>query len=97
MFIEGNYNIDTERGDLDLWGKHNKTAAKKIRILKIPINWIYKFVFKPEHTYTQHQDKIEQIPDIKADKNDVISTFRVHVCGELNSDNKIHVELKDLR
>ena len=97
MFIEGKYNIDNERGNLYIWGRHNKTAVKKIRILKIPINWVYRFVFKPEHSFIQHQDKINQIPEVKAGKNDEISTFRVHVSGELNSDNKIKVELKDLR
>lgn len=97
MFIEGDYNIETEYGNLYLWGRHNKTEAKKVRILKIPINWIYKFVFRPEHTIDQYKEKINQIPEIKAKKTDDVSTFRVYVSGEINSENKIKVELKDLR
>ncbi|MBR1424638.1 hypothetical protein IJ579_03655 [bacterium] len=97
MFIEGNYDIDTECGNLYIWGRHNKTEAKKIRILKIPINWIYKVVFRPEHSAAAYANKIRQIPEIKARKTDDVSTFRVYVSGELNSDNKLKVELKDLR
>ncbi len=97
MFIEGDYDIDTEYGNLFIWGKHNKTASKKIRILKIPINLIYRVVFRPEHTLEQYNDKIKQIPPIKTKITDDISTFRVYVSGDLNSDNKIKVELKDLR
>ncbi len=97
LFIEGDYNIDSGYGDLTMWGRHNKTAIKKIRILKIPINWIYNIIFSPEYAIGQYKNKIDQIPEIKADKHDTVSTFRVHVSGQLNSDNKVKVELKDLR
>ncbi len=97
FFIEGNYDIDNEYGDLALWGKRNKTEAKKIRIFKIPLNLIYKIVFKPEKTKDMYQDKIFQIPDIKIKIGDDISTFRVSVCGNLNNSNKLKVELKDIR
>ena len=100
MFIEGEYNIDSERGDLSVWGRRNKTEAKKIRIFKIPLNLIYRIVFRPEHTKEQYQDKINLIPEIKSKIGDDIALFRVSVSGELNSENdnnKLKIILKDLR
>ena len=97
MFIEGNYNIETESGDLSIWGRRNKTETKKVRILKIPLNLIYRVVFRPEKTKDLYQDKISLIPDIKTKGGDDVSTFRINVCGNLNSKDKLKVILKDIR
>ena len=97
MFIEGNYNIDTEGGDLNIWGRRNKTHAKGIRILKIPINLIYRVVFRPEKTKDMYQSKISLIPDIKTKMGDDVSTFRVSVSGNINSKDSLKIILKDLR
>ena len=97
LFIEGNYNIETESGDLSIWGRRNKTEAKKMRILKIPVNLLYRVVFRPERTKDLYQDKISQIPEIKTKIGDDVATFRVNVSGNINSKDKLKVILKDIR
>ena len=97
LFIEGDYNIDNEYGKLCLWGRRDKTEAKKIRIFKIPFNLIYRIVFRPEHSKDMYQDKIKLIPDIKTTIASDISLFRIFVSGNLNSSDKLKVEMKDLR
>lgn len=98
MFIEGDYNIDSESGNLFIWGQRNKTEAKNIRIFKIPINLIYRVVFRPERTKDMYEDKIKLIPEIKSKLGDDIATFRVYVSGKLNeTGSKLKVELKDIR
>lgn len=99
VLIEGVYSIDTQVGELCIWGKRNKTKAKKIRVFKIPLNLLYKIVFRPEHSMDLYQNKISQIPEIEASLGDEVAIFRVLVKGKLNSKNskdKI-IELKDLR
>ena len=78
-------------------GTTQQNCRKKIRILKIPINLLYKIAFRSEKTADQYADKIEQIPAIKANITDDVSTFRVYVSGNLNSDSKIKVELKNIK
>ena len=97
MFIEGDYNIDDECGNLNLWGRRDKAEAKKIRIFKIPFNLIYRIVFRPEHSKNMYQDKIKLIPDIKTSMASDISLFRIFVSGNLNASDKLKVEMKDLR
>ncbi len=96
MFIEGNYDISDQHADLYIWGRHNKTEEKKIKIFKIPLSLIYRLVFKIEHTKKLYEDKLAMIPPIKVRPADIESVFRVFICGDLNSDN-LKVILKDLR
>lgn len=96
LFIEGDYNIDSEQADICIWGRHNKTEEKKIRIFKIPLTFIYRLVFRVERTKDQYKDKLAQIPAIKVKPLDVESIFRVSVCGNLNKGN-VKIILKDLR
>ncbi len=95
MFVEGDYNIDTQTGNLCIWGKSNKSADKKVRIFKIPLNWIYHALFKVERSKDMYLDKIKLIPPIKAKPSEE-AIFRVYVNGNLNS-NDIKVQMKDLR
>lgn len=97
LYIEGNYNTDNENGDINIFGRRNKTQAKKIRIFKIPINLIYRIVFRPEHSKDIYDDKIQLIPQIKSSIMDEISIFRVSVQGNFNHSDKMKVTLKDLR
>ncbi len=94
-FIEGNYNIDTAIGDITMWGKHNKIAEKKIKILKLSLSLLYKIFFKVERSKTKFTNKIDQIPPINA-KPEELGIFRVNIKGNLNS-NKLDVTLKDIR
>ena len=97
MFIEGDYDINEEYGTINIWGRRNKSDAKGIKIFKIPLNLIYKFVFKPEHTKGIYKDKIKLIPDIKNEFGDDIAIFRIFAQGKPNVKNGLKVELKDLR
>ncbi len=94
-FIEGNYNIDTEIGNITMWGKHNKIAEKKIKILKLPLSLLYKIFFKVERSKTKFTKEIEQIPPINGTPEEV-GIFRVNIKGNLNA-NKLDVTLKDIR
>jgi len=95
MFIEGDYNIDSEIGKLSLWGRHNKIAEKKIRILKLPLSLLYKIFFKVERSKDKYIDKINKIPKIQAKPSEE-GLFRVNIDGNLNS-NDIKVILKDIK
>ena len=95
MFIEGKYNIDSQIGDLCIWGKHNKIAEKKIKIFRIPLSMLYRLIFRSEHTKDIYQDKIKMIPEIKA-KPSEMSIFTVNIVGDLNSNN-LNVKMKNLK
>lgn len=95
LFIEGNYNIEDEDSDLRMWGKYNKTARNKVKILFIPLSVIMKIVFKEEKTMHMYQNKIKKIPYIDAQNNE-IEFFRVEIRGNLNNNN-VKVELKSLK
>lgn len=95
MYIEGKYNIDSQVGDLCIWGKHNKVAEKKIKIFRIPLSMLYRLVFRSEHTKETYQDKIKMIPSIKATPSE-LSIFKVNVDGDLNSSN-LNVKLKNIK
>ena len=97
MFIEGDYNIENQCGKLNLWGKRNRTKTKSLRILKIPINIIYRIVFRPEHTHNQYADKIKLIPPVKSSIADDIDIFHVYACGDLNDTDNLKIIMKDIR
>ena len=97
LYFEGQYDIPTECGNLYVWGKRNKTHAKGVRIFKIPVNLIYRMMFKPEHTAGKYEDKIKLIPPINEGIADDIAVFRVHVLGFFNRKGGLKFELKDLR
>ena len=97
LYFEGMYNIPSECGNIYVWGKRNKTHAKGIRIFKIPVNLIYRVVFRPEHSVTQYENKIKLIPPINEGIADDISVFRVKVLGYFNRKGGLKLEFKDLR
>ena len=96
MFIEGDYDVDSEHADFCIWGRHNKTEEKKIRIFKIPLTLIYRVIFRVEKTKGAYKAKLAQIPPIKIKPMDIESIFKVSICGNLNEGN-VKVQLKDLR
>lgn len=94
LFLEGDYNIDSNEANLELWGKYNKTMQKKVKILFIPLSWITKILFRDEDTKSLYQNKINQVPDIVANPDEV-QAFRVKVNGNIN-DNNLKVQLKSI-
>lgn len=97
MFVEGNYNIESGLACLCIWGRHNKTAERKIKIFKIPLSFLYKIFFRVERTKNLYNDKITQIPPIKIGKAEIESLFRIFVKGDLSSGKNLTVIMKDLR
>ena len=95
MLIEGNYNIESEVGNLVIWGKRDKVSDKTIKIFKIPLGIIYKAVFRVEKSMDTYEDKVKQIPPINAPEYET-SVFRVNADGNLNS-NDIKLQFKDIR
>ena len=95
MYIEGSYNIDTQFGHLVIWGKRNKVSDRTIKIFKIPLGVLYKFIFKAEKSMDENEDKVKLIPPIKAEPYET-SVFRVNADGDLNSNN-IKLRFKDIR
>lgn len=94
LFIEGGYDIQYQYADLRLWGKYNKAAQKGVRVLFVPLSWVVKILFKPEHTKELYKNKIDIVPDVVANPDDV-QAFRVKVKGNINNNN-VSVELKSV-
>ncbi len=92
LLIEGCYDIDNRQADLNLYGKYNKTAEKKVKILFVPLSWIVNAIFRPEYTYDKYEQKLKEVPPIEADSGEE-HNFRVKFTGDLNGDD-INVEMK---
>lgn len=95
LFIEGNYDLDKEEGDVQIWGKYNKKAREKVKILFIPLSVIMRLVFKPEETKNIYKNKLDLVPEIQASEEET-EAFRVKMEGNINA-NDIKVELKSIK
>ena len=95
LFIEGNYNIEKENARIKMWGKYNKNAQKRIKILFIPLSVIMKIIFKPEPTMHIYKKQLNKIPCIQATENET-EFFRVKILGNLNN-NDLKVDLKSIQ
>ena len=94
LLVEGDYNFESQEADLRLFGKYNNNEMGRVKILFIPLPWIFKFVFKPENTLNQYKNKLKEVPPIVAKPNEQ-SAFRVKLDGNLNK-NDVKVELKSI-
>lgn len=94
-FLEGEYNMDTQAAEFYLWGKYNKNAQKGIKVLFLPLSVVTKIVLRPEKTKDLYMDKINKIPEIEANKNQ-LEIFKVKVQGNPNKASKLKYELKRL-
>lgn len=94
LLVEGDYIFESQKANLRLFGKYNNREMSRVKILFIPLPWIFKFVFKPENTLTQYKNKLKEVPPIVAAPNEQ-SAFRVKMLGNLNK-NDIKVELKSI-
>ncbi len=95
MFLEGNYEMEKQYADLQLFWHYSKDASKGIRIFGIPVSVILKVIFRPEHSKELYKSKLSQIPKIKADEKRS-TYYRVQLKGNLN-DNKTTIVLKEIR
>ena len=95
MFLEGNYEMEKQYADLQLFWHYSKDASKGIRVFGIPVSFILKVVFRPERSRELYQSKLSQIPKIKAD--DRHSTYyRIQLNGDINN-KKTTLILKEIR
>ena len=95
MYLEGNYEMEKQIADLQLFWKYNKDAPKGIRIFCVPLSLILKVVFRPENSRATYQPKLAKIPNIKAAEKNT-TYYRIHLNGDINN-NKIKIILKEIR
>ena len=95
VYLEGDYEMEKQYADLQLFWHYSKDAPKGIRIFGIPVSIILKVVFRPEHSKELYASKLRLIPKISAnDKNS--NYYRIHLKGDINNNNT-HLELKEIR
>ena len=95
MYLEGNYEMEKQLADLQLFWKYSKDAPKGIRIFGIPLNLILKIVFRPENSKEIYKSQISKIPNINSDEKNT-NYYRVHLSGDINK-NKTKLILKEIR
>ncbi|MBR6126807.1 hypothetical protein IKQ21_03895 [bacterium] len=95
MFLEGNYEMEKQYADLQLFWKYSKEAPKGIRIFGVPLNLILKVVFRPENSKEIYKTELSKIPNISSDEKNTIY-YRIHLNGDINN-NKINLKLKEIR
>ena len=95
MYLKGNYEMEKQIADLQLFWKYNKEAPKGIRIFYIPLSLILKVVFRPEKSKETYKSELSKIPAINADEKNTIY-YRIHLDGDINN-NKINLQLKEIR
>ena len=95
VYLKGNYEMEKQYADLQLFWHYSKEAPKGIRIFCIPFSFILKVVFRPEHSREIYHTELSEIPEINAD--DKHSTYyRIQLKGDINN-NKIDLTLKEIR
>jgi len=95
MLLEGNYEMEKQYADLQLFWHYSKEAPKGIRIFGIPVSLILKVVFRPEYSKELYKSKLSEIPQINADENNSIY-YRIQLKGDINH-NKTELTLKEIR
>ncbi len=95
MYLEGNYEMEKQYADLHLFWKYSKESPKGIRIFHIPLSWILKAVFRPEHSKEMYKQQFAKVPVINVDEKRT-NYYRVYLNGDINN-NKVNFILKEVR
>ena len=95
MYLEGSYEMEKQLADLQLFWKYSKEAPKGIKVFGIPLNFILKVVFRPEHSKDLYQPELSKIPNIKVDEKNTLY-YRVQLNGDINN-NKIDLKLREIK
>ena len=95
IYLKGNYEMEKQYADLQLFWHYSKEAPKGIRILGIPLKLILRVVFKPEHSKDIYKSELSKIPEICADENNSVY-YRVKLNGNINNNN-VKLILKEIR
>lgn len=96
MYIKGRYNIYNQEAELNMFGKYDKDAPKGIKILFLPLNWVLKFVLRPENSIETYRNQLEKIPPLETKKSN-FQYFRVKVKGNLNDTDNMQIILKRIK
>ena len=95
VYLEGNYEMEKQHADLQLFWHYSKEAPKGVKIFGIPLNLILKVVFRPEHSKDMYQSKLSKIPQINADEKNS-RYYRIQLRGDINNNNT-DLKLKEIR
>ena len=95
MYLEGNYEMEKQFADLQLFWHYSKEAPKGVKIFGIPLKFILKVVFLPEYSKKLYQPKLSKIPKINADEKNS-NYYRIHLKGDINK-NKTNLKLKEIK
>lgn len=95
MYLEGNYEIEKQLADLQLFWHYSKEASKGVRIFGIPFSLILKVAFRPENSKSLYQTKLSKIPNINVTKKNSIY-YRIQLNGNINN-GKVNLKLKEIR
>ena len=95
MYLEGDYEMEKQLADLQLFWKYSKEAPKGVKIFGIPLSLILKVVFRPEKSKETYKSELSKIPAINADEKNTIY-YRIHLDGDINN-NKTNLKLKEIR
>ena len=98
MYLEGNYEMEKQCADLQLFWKYSKDAPKGVRIFGIPLSLILKVVFRPENSKEEYKSKLSKIPDTNSDEKNT-NYYRIQFKGDINNNNndKIKLELREIK
>ena len=95
MYLEGNYEMEKQLADLQLFWKYSKDAPKGIRIFGIPLSLILKVVFRPEHSKDMYYAKFSKVPNINTSEKNT-TYYRIRLNGDINN-NKVDLTLKEIK
>lgn len=95
LLVVGNYNIDSQETNLQLFGKYNNKEISKIKIFHLPLSFIVKIIFHPEKTMEKYKEILKKVPEVKAENKKDESAFRVKMNGNINK-NDVKVEMKSI-
>ena len=92
-YIEGFYNYITERGNVDIWGKYDNSAIKKIKVIHIPLSWLVYLLVPSEKKKTEILSKLDKIPSIGIDDSKA-KYFRINLKANEKDPTKTDITTK---
>ncbi|MBR1424750.1 hypothetical protein IJ579_04225 [bacterium] len=95
VYLEGNYEMEKQLADLQLFWKYSKDAPKGIRIFHVPLSLILKVVFRPEKSKDTYQSKFAKVPAIISDERHT-NYYRIQLNGDINN-GKVNFTLKEVK
>lgn len=95
-YINGFYNYITQQGNLDIWGKYDNSAAKQIKVLHIPLNWLVNILVSSEKKNAETKINLDKIPPIGIDDSKA-KYFRINLKANENNSSKTDITTKVIK